>query len=329
MNKKLILAFALIGMIFASSCNKEDKGPAPTDIDAATLTQTPVVGGVKLQWKIPEGANYKYVRVDYTIPETVITETNVFKEEHRTRLASIYSNEKKVVDGKVVMEADPVGYKSIIIDDLLNKFGEITFNLTPVSNKGVSGKTISISGTAIAQPLVTKFVDKKKVKIDPATQAWADNPDPNEGPLKDLFDGDPETFYHMDWHNQTPFPHYIVIKLDKPAAAIAFDYICRNNGGKINPERMQVWASNSFDGTTFNPEAQGAVKAGEELVDLPTDQAATYESPIILLGGNYEYVWFQVLSGYNSDKFSALAELNVYTYTKQIYNPETGETTKE
>ncbi len=330
MNKKLILAFALVGTIFATSC-KEDKGPAPTDLDVATLTAKPAEGAVVLRWKIPEGANYKYVRVDYTIPRTEITKDYVIEEDHRTRLSSIYENVKKETaeNGNTIWETVDKGYKSITIDNLLNKFGELTFNLTPISADGVCGKTISIKATANGLPKTIEYVDKKKETIDPATQAWADNPDPNEGPLKDLFDGDAKTFYHMNWHNTTPFPHYIVIKLNKPAEAISFDYICRDNGGKINPKRIQVWASNAFDGTTFAPEGQGAVKVGAELTDLPDAKAASYASDVIKLGAAYQYIWFQILEGHNNPNFSAIAEWKVYSYTKQVYDPETGETTKE
>ncbi len=314
MNKKLILGLALVGTIFATSCQKDEKGPAPTNIDASTITATPTEGGVDIRWKIPEGANYRYVRVDYTIPED---------NDHRTRLASVYEDvdkDKKIVDA---------GYKTIHIDNLLHKYGELLFTLTPVSVDGVDGETVSVKATAGALPKVIQFVDKKKVEIDPATQAWVDNPDPGEGPIKDMFDGNPATFYHMDWHNPTPFPHYIVVKLEKPAEAISFDYICRNHGGKINPKRIQVWGSNSFDGTTFDPEAQGAVKAGKELKDLPADKAANYSSEPIQLGAAYQYIWFQILEGHNNPNFSAIAEWKVYRYSKQVYDPETGKTTKE
>ncbi len=331
MNKKLILAFALIGTIFATSCEK-DKGPAPTNIDASTLTAKPEEGAVVLRWKIPEGANYKYVRVDYTIPRTEITKDIVFEEDHRSRLASIYENvvSEKAENGNTVWKSVDKGYKSITIDNLLNKFGELTFKLTPVSADGVDGETISIKATANALPKTVEYVDKKAETIDPATQAWTDAQEATEGPLANLFDGSDDTFFHMNWHNPKDFPHYIVVKVEKPIAAMSFAYTCRNHGGKHNPKRMQVWVSKDFDGTNFVPSAFNAVKVGEELKELPGDQKASYTSETLNFNGEkYQYVWFEILESTSGQAFVALAKWNVFSYTKQVFDPETGETIKE
>ena len=89
-----------------SACSDDDKGPAPTNIDGQTLTYDKRPGGLVIRWTIPENPTYKYIRVTYQVPG---------ESTQRMRLASVYSD-------------------SILIDNLLARYGDIVYQLQPVSS---------------------------------------------------------------------------------------------------------------------------------------------------------------------------------------------------
>ena len=53
-----------------TACSDDESYPTPTALDASTLSYEAKAGAVKLKWKIPENANYKYIKVTYTLPES-------------------------------------------------------------------------------------------------------------------------------------------------------------------------------------------------------------------------------------------------------------------
>ena len=103
-----------------SACSDDDKGPAPTNIDGQTLTYDKRPGGLVIRWTIPENPTYKYIRVTYQVPG---------ESTQRMRLASVYSD-------------------SIFIDNLLARYGDIVYQLQPVSSGGAEGNTVSITAQA-------------------------------------------------------------------------------------------------------------------------------------------------------------------------------------
>ena len=67
---KKILSYIIMGILGVTvftACSDDESYPTPTALDASTLSYEAKAGAVKLKWKIPENANYKYIKVTYTL----------------------------------------------------------------------------------------------------------------------------------------------------------------------------------------------------------------------------------------------------------------------
>jgi len=296
--KKIILSLVcLLAVGVFSSCSKDDNGPAPTSLDAATLRYDKAPGAVILRWNIPQDANYKYIRVTYQVPG----------EDHtRLRLASVYSD-------------------SILIDNLMARYGEIEYSLQPVSAEGAEGQVAKITAQAGEATKTVKQTFKDLLKID-AQHVWTDAPEASEGPLSALVDGNESNFFHMNWHNPAPFPHYIVFDLGEPRTALQFRYVCRDNNGKDNPKEMDVLVSDAFENTAdYYANETGARKVAS-FASLPGDKKAVYEtSRTIKSDKPFRYVWFKIKSSTSGRNFVAMAEWQVFKVREKVYDPELNE----
>ena len=293
------IAFALLAgtLALASSCKKEDLGPRPTDLDRSTVTATPAEGSILLNWRIPENVSYQYVRVTYTHPET---------KQLVTKLASSYSD-------------------SLRVDNLLARYGEIQFTLQPFTKQGAEGTAIQISATAKAKPRVEQITPTKLSITD--ANVFVSHPEATEGPKAGLVDDNDNTYYHENWHVRSPMPHYIVYKLPKAVKNFSVYLKSRNHTNRSNPEEMDIYVSDSFDGI-FDTDANKAVLV-KELTGLPLTQAAAYTSPNFRLDKAYNYVWFKINKVNGGQLYAAIATLHVSELSISIYDPETGKTTNE
>lgn len=305
MKKILLLGLAAVMSIFVG-CSDDNDDPNLVTIDAATLTATPGQGTVKLAWTTPDNANYKYLRVTYFHPGT---------QKIHTRLASIYSD-------------------TLLVDNLLNRYGEITFTIEPVGQNGSVGEARTISATAIALPKVIRAVEgseKRLVLTNGENDFYTDSYEVGDGSKAGLIDNNDATYFHMSWSNATPFPHYIVMKLPETIDAFTYYFKGRNHNNRQQPKTMNIWVTDAFDGN-FTPATQtGAYKVNGDtpLSGFPDGKGAAYNSPQYFLPRKYQYIWFEVLTAYNSHEFIAMAEWHVTKLTKSVYDPETGETTTE
>lgn len=289
----------LCGMLItATSCSNDDKGAAPTDIDSQSITYEAKPGAVKLHWDIPSNANYKYIKVTYTLPEN---------GKKCLRLASVHAD-------------------TVLIDNLLKRYGEIEFKLQPFTKEGVGGKIHTIKAEAAAANKVIKIVSVEKIKITPA-EVWTDSEQKGDGSLAELVDGKNNTYFHMKWGGATPFPHYIVMDMKELTSAVRFSYLCRDHGNRDNPKTINVLGSDNFDGENFDPAAFNA-ESVELLDNLPDTKAASYESSTIVFPKPTRYIWFEVKASTSGKNWVALAEMTVSKVIREIYNPETGETTQ-
>jgi len=92
--------------------------------------------------------------------------------------------------------------------------------------------------------------------------------EPNEGPIRNLLDGNSGTFFHSAWSYSISEAHYIQVKLDAPIEGCIFWYQNRNNSnGKPTDVSIMV----SADGSTWSEMAH--ITSG-----LPTGASSTYES---------------------------------------------------
>ena len=110
MKAKHIFSLAIAALVGFASCSK-DGGVAPVALNPASIYAEAVEGQVILHWDIPSNADYKYVQVNYTLPE------NEYNKEPKEclRTASIYADQ-------------------MVIDGLLARYGAIDYTICTVSD---------------------------------------------------------------------------------------------------------------------------------------------------------------------------------------------------
>ncbi|MGQ1943984.1 BT_3987 domain-containing protein [Ornithobacterium rhinotracheale] len=132
--------------------------------------------------------------------------------------------------------------------------------------------------------------------------------EPSEGPIANIIDNNPATFFHSVWSNAGMVkgkPHNIQINLKKSVTNFAFSYQNRNNeNGK--PTTIKVSVSN--DGTSWRE-----LKTLND--NLPTGASSKYNSPVMTsTDGAFQYVLLEVMktNGGSAPTFFNMAELSVY-----------------
>ncbi|MRJ11205.1 DUF1735 domain-containing protein [Ornithobacterium rhinotracheale] len=131
----------------------------------------------------------------------------------------------------------------------------------------------------------------------------------SEGPIANVIDNNPATFFHSDWSNGSLSggkPHYIQIDLKKSVTNFAFSYQNRNSG---NGKPTIVKISVSSDGNNWRE--LSTISEGT----LPTGASSKYNSSVMTsTDGPFQYVRLEVLktNGGTAPTYFSLAELNVY-----------------
>ncbi len=120
-----------------------------------------------------------------------------------------------------------------------------------------------------------------------ANYLWANYPEPNEGPIAGLIDGDTGTFFHSQWSNPVPQDtHWIQVDLEAPLQNFSFNYHTRVfDGGNDFPDAIEVQGSN--DGVEFTP-----IAVFDK--DLPQMSNKSWESGDINADQPYKYLRFSV-----------------------------------
>ena len=139
-----------------------------------------------------------------------------------------------------------------------------------------------MENTTVALDLSTTYT-KGEALITDVKQLSSNASDKDEGKnLGDLIDGNPNTFWHSDWHKEVCAPHYLQVALNEPVSGlIQVDLTRRNNGGG-HIVRMFVQGSNDAENWTnigYFTTPYGA----------PSE---TVSSPAIDLGGTYSHLRF-------------------------------------
>lgn len=122
-----------------------------------------------------------------------------------------------------------------------------------------------------------------------------------EGSIDDMFDGNPDTYYHSDYVYEPGLPHWIQLNLDEPHTALMFEYQVRHNNNNGAPQRISVLGS--MDGTNFS-------KIMTITEGLPVVTRGTYKSPV-LVGKEFKHIRLVVEATAAGDSF-ALAELKLH-----------------
>ena len=118
--KKILMTICLIGglaMLWSCSDDK-DSYPVPSDIE--NLKATPAPGQITLSWTNPADENLYYVQIEYTIGAT--------GKSYRKQVSQ-YANE-------------------LVIDNLLQKYGEINFTVQAFNRGNTAGPSHQITAQA-------------------------------------------------------------------------------------------------------------------------------------------------------------------------------------
>ncbi len=120
----------------------------------------------------------------------------------------------------------------------------------------------------------------------------------DDGAAANVLDGDPETFWHTEWYENSPdYPHEIIFKLDKEYSIENFVYLPRQNSanGRIKDYAIYVGNDTSSWG---DPVAQG------QWDDKTAPQIVEFDEII-----NGQYVKLKAISEVNDNVWAAAAEI--------------------
>lgn len=100
-------------------------------------------------------------------------------------------------------------------------------------------------------------------------------PEPSEGSLANLLDGNVDTYFHSAWSIATTGEHYVQVALAEPIQRFLFSYTTRSSNGNANPAELYV--SVSSDGQNWTE----IERFTQEQDFLPTGTAESWTSPRI------------------------------------------------
>lgn len=129
--------------------------------------------------------------------------------------------------------------------------------------------------------------------------------EPQEGPIENILDGNPDTFFHSIWSSSINEAHYIQVTLNEPAETCYFWYQNRNNTGGEPTEVLIQVSSDGVQWRELTPITSG----------LPTGASSQYESDILTADSPFTYFRFTVnkTSSGTAPRHFSMAEFKMYT----------------
>lgn len=289
--KKIIYSLLAASLIAGlTACSDDDKTVPGSIFDQGSVTSVAKPGEVVFHWTKPTDPDYYYVKVKYDDPQR----------------------------GEVVKNASAYA-DSIAIDGLYAKYGALNYQFSFVSRDGGETAPFTVSAQAGAVAPTVKDAGLGDAITLTGDDLWTDDQESSEGPIKNLVDGNTSTYFHMSWSDPSPFPHYIVVDLKKEVYGVTFSYICRNQANKDNPKQIAAFGSEEFGQSTSDLAKAFQL---EVMSGLPSDQAASYESPHIISSKPFRYLWLRIDSSTSGSNWIALAELSVTEVKTSVYDPE-------
>ncbi len=243
-------------------------------------------GEILLKWDVPADSNFYFLRITYYDP---------LVKADKSLLAS-------------------AGTDSILIKNTRARYGDYEFKFRTFNRKNEGSEAIILKARSEKAP-VTETIIRKKVELNEG-QLSSNHPEPTEGPIKNLIDGDGNTFFHTRWSSpQEDMPHYIQINLNEPLQVFQF-YTQNRNGSQEAPAVVEVQISeDGLEWTTIH-----TIEGG-----IPSGSRAEYTSEIFQAGSPFRFFRYNVTRTANNRKYFNLAEFALYDVTINIYNPETDE----
>ena len=140
-----------------------------------------------------------------------------------------------------------------MIDNLLQKYGEIDFTVQVFNRGNTAGPSHQI--TAQAEKASPTFGTPVKLTLD-GKKIWTNAPFPTR-PVTALVDGDITNFFHSQWQTTVAMPHYLVIDLGEEVSAIKFRSTNTNRPADSSWKTINLYTSDDynpaqwFDGVKF------------------------------------------------------------------------------
>lgn len=260
----------------------------PAAIEASNITSTALEGKIQLNWTVPEGAEFSYLKIWYNDP---LLKTDVYK------VASI-------------------GTTEMLIEDTRARFGEYEFFFQTFNANNEGGEVTSFKAVSGKAPIVTTET-RTEVKLE-ASQLSSDAPEPSEGPISNLVNGNTNDFFHGRWSSPTtPLPHYVQVDFNEEHQVFAIEWWNRASGGSGEgfPTTVELQISN--DGNDW------------ETVETLTGFEATWGSHIVSdyvdAGKTFTHLRYNVTAVTKDANYFHMAEFKFYDVKIDIYDPETVE----
>lgn len=315
------LKYLIMGLsaLVSVSCSDDD-GTSPMALDTTSIKAITGPGKVTFTWNIPDEADYYYVRIKYTNPDS---------GERIMKSASIYSN-------------------SLVFDNLLARYGEIEYEICTVLKDGTVSQPYYTNVQCDPAEVIPTKTGEKEVELKD-NGIWGTKAEATDGPYpaSNLIDDSFATFFHTSWTgsyweyvdsdgtvarvdatwNQVGPPIYIVVDTFRTDIEhFRFSYTCRDDGNIANPTAMDVYVSDSFDCTDIdetNPAYNARLIKSYVDGDLPTSIAATFNSETLKADNEpFRYIWFKVNSINKNLSFLAMSNLDIIEEFWTVYDPE-------
>lgn len=281
---------ALLGVSVMTGCSKEynpfvesEKIITGHPSSVLNITSEELPGQIKLNWDIPADSNFYFLKITYF---------DHLSGTEKAKVSSVYTDE-------------------LIIPDTRAKFGDYDFTFQTFNNHNEGGDIVSVKAKSGVAPM-TETITSTKLRLDDS-QFSTDNQEPSEGPIRNLNDGNPNSFFHTRWSSpQVPLPQYIQLDLYEPLTNFSFSYQNRN-GSQVGPEHLKVLISN--DGNNWE-------EVAEYTSGLPSASQAIYNSPVIRNSTPFTHVRFSVTKTYGDRNYFNLAEFMLFDVQIDVFDPE-------
>jgi hypothetical protein len=310
MQMKIFNKFLLFAALLAAgaACTPKEETILPADIK--NVTATAASGQITLKWEYTaDSASIFYVKVSYY--------------DHQTK------------KDKAVLASNKGD--SAVITGLLNRFGDYNFTLQTYSETQTPNANVHTIALT-CKPVEPSYVSTGEVAPIPLTAEMISTnaQSASEGPIANLVDNNPDTYFHSDYSSAGAAlkPHSIDVTFESVAVydgvfgneesrcgGISFKTKNRHNNDERAPKTFNVYGSiNGTDFILLKTVINGvAIKRGEEfsseLISLKDFEQQTGQRPKIFR--------FAVEDTHNGDVYFCLAEFWLTAHETTIFNPET------
>ena len=285
----IIVVSALIGM---AGCDDKiepfeimGSTAAPAAISASAVQSEALPGEIKLTWTAPE-EDFAYMQIRYNDP---------LQKKDICKLVSKNTTE-------------------LLVENTRARFGDYSFFFQTFNVANQGSAVTEVKAKSGAAPATMTEKSRKEVKLT-KEQLLCNYPDASEGQYAHLVDGNPETFFHSNWHSpQSPLPHYIQIAFEEEHENFAFGYWTRNTSNTDGyPTAAEFQISN--DGENW--------ETVTVLSGLPATKATRYSSDYVIAGKKFKYFRFNVISSSLNKNYFHIGEIYFYDVEVEVYDPET------